>query len=213
MLRADAGWGRVEPYPFIAGHEICGIVTAAGSKVTNVRVGDRVGVGAMCGSCGSCVECKDGWQQHCRKGKVLTYGYKRPDGQLTMGGYADRIRCESTFAFRIPDVIASEHAAPLMCAGSTVYSPLARYTTRPNMSVGVIGVGGLGHLAIMFASKLQNSTTQVTAISHNSKKKDDAMRMGAKTFVDTSDRAQVKAAARTLDLIICTANAKGMDVR
>lgn len=210
----DSGWGPSN-YPVIVGHEIIGKVTAVGSAVKNVAVGDRVGVGAQCGSClnrnGDCKECAAGWQQHCPKQLIWTYNSKYPDGQVSQGGYADRVRCNSSFAFKIPESISSAEAAPLMCAGVTVFAPLQRHMTRPNMKVAVIGVGGLGHLAVMFASKLQNGSAEVTAVSHNSKKKDAALAMGAKAFLDTSDAEQVKAAFRKFDLVLCTANGKGQD--
>ena len=133
-----------------------------------------------------------------------------PDGQVSQGGYADRVRCDSHFAFKIPDSISSAEAAPLMCAGVTVFAPIQRYITRPKMKVGIIGVGGLGHLAVMFASKMQGGDVEVTAISHNSKKKEDALKMGAKHFLDTSDKEQLKAAFRSFDFVLCTANGSHM---
>jgi D-arabinose 1-dehydrogenase-like Zn-dependent alcohol dehydrogenase len=211
----DSGW-RPSCYPVIPGHEIVGRVVAVGADVKNVAVGDRVGVGAQCGSClnrKDCAECAAGWEQHCcvPGARLSTYNSRLPDGQVTQGGYADRIRLDANFAFKIPESISSAEAAPLMCAGVTVFAPLQRLMTRPNMKVAVIGVGGLGHLAIMFASKLQNGTAEVTAVSHNSKKKEAALQMGAKAFLDTSDAAQVKAAFRKFDLILCTADGKGQD--
>lgn len=211
----DAGWGPTN-FPVIVGHEIIGRVSAAGPKVTNVKVGDRVGIGAQCGSChnanGDCEECGSGNENHCRRTHVWTYNSKYPDGQVSQGGYADRIRCDAKFAFHIPENISSQEAAPLMCAGATVYSPLVRSLTRPNMRVGIIGIGGLGHLAVMFASKLQNGSCEVTAISHNSKKKEAALSMGATKFLDTSDEEAVKQHFRYFDYVLTTANGSDMDV-
>jgi alcohol dehydrogenase (NADP+) len=214
---SNRSWGPTN-YPVIVGHEIIGKVLAVGSKVTNVKVGDRVGVGAQCGSClskdpKSCYECSEGWEQHCRSDKMVwTYNSTYPDGQVTQGGYADRVRCSAAFAFKIPDVIDSAEAAPLMCAGVTVFAPLQRYITKPNMKVAIIGVGGLGHLGIMFASKLLNGSAEVTAVSHNTKKKDEALKMGAKHFLDTSDKKALKDAFRTFDFVLSTANGSAMDL-
>ena len=186
-----AGWYQAK-YPLIVGHEIVGTVTSVGSEVKNVRVGDRVGIGAQCGSCldGSapqkCFECTEGKVQHCSVERTLTYGTQRPDGQVTQGGYADRIRCASSFAVPIPAEISSAEAAPLLCAGITVYAPLSRFLTRPGMRVGVIGIGGLGHLALQFASKMQDGSAIVTAISHNARKREESMKLGATKFLDTS---------------------------
>lgn len=143
---------------------------------------------------------------------LWTYNSVAPDGQVTQGGYADRVRCASQFAFKIPEVISSEHAAPLMCAGVTTFAPLQRYMTRPGMKVAVVGIGGLGHLGIMWASKLQDGKCEVTAVSHNSKKKDEALKLGAHKFLDTSDKQALKEAFRTFDFILCTANGSKMDL-
>jgi len=206
----DSGWGPSN-YPVIPGHEIIGTATAVGSAVKHVKVGDRVGIGAQCGACLDCYECKEGAQNHCSRKLIWTYNTKYPDGQVSQGGYADRVRCQADFAFPIPESISSQEAAPLMCAGVTVFAPLARSLTRKGMKVGIIGVGGLGHLGVMFASKLQDGSAEVTAISHNSKKKDDALKMGAKHFLDTSNQEQLKAAARSFDYVLCTANGKQQD--
>jgi alcohol dehydrogenase (NADP+) len=151
-------------------------------------------------ACLDCYECKEGAQNHCSRKLIWTYNSKYPDGQVSQGGYADRVRCQADFAFHIPESISSQEAAPLMCAGVTVFAPLARSLTRKGMKVGIIGVGGLGHLGGMFASKLQDGSAEVTAISHNSKKKDDALKMGAKHFLDTSNQEHLKAAARFVQL-------------
>ena len=206
----DSGWGPSN-YPVIPGHEIVGTVAAVGASVKNVKVGDRVGIGAQCGACHECYECKSGNQNHCSRKQLWTYNSKYPDGQLTQGGYADRIRCDAAFAFLLPEAISSAEAAPLMCAGVTTYAPLARAITRKGMRVGIIGVGGLGHLGIMWASKLLDGSAEVTAISHNSKKKEEALKLGATRFLDTGDKEQMKAHARYFDYILCTANGKGQD--
>jgi len=149
-------------------------------------------------------------QNHCTRG-VWTYSGKYADGQVSQGGYADRVRCQADYAFLLPESVSSEHAAPLMCGGVTVYGPLSRSITRPGMRVGIIGIGGMGHMAVMFASKLLDGSAEVTAISHNDKKKDEAMKLGATRFLDTSNKEQVKEHARYFDYILCTANGKGQD--
>ncbi len=197
-----------------AGHEIVGTVAAIGKDVSHIKVGDRVGIGAQCGGClnkkNDCHECELGWDNHCQRG-VWTYGSKYPDGQVSQGGYADSIRCQAAYAFRIPDSVSSEHAAPLMCGGVTVYAPLARSITRAGMRVGVIGIGGLGHLGVMFASKLLGGSAEVTAISHNSRKREESRKLGATKFIDTSDAEAMKKHARYFDYILCTANGQGQD--
>jgi len=209
----DSGWGP-SSYPVIVGHEIVGNVSAIGKDVTHIKVGDRVGIGASCGAClnkkGDCHECKSGADNHCTK-SVSTYNTKLPDGQVTQGGYADKYRCDAKWAFPIPESIKSEHAAVLMCGGVTTWAPLARAITKKGMKVGVIGIGGLGHMGIMWASKLNDASAEVTAISHNSNKKEAALKLGATKFLDTSDEKAVKEHARYFDYILCTANGKGQD--
>jgi D-arabinose 1-dehydrogenase-like Zn-dependent alcohol dehydrogenase len=208
------------PYPCIMGHEVIGTVVAAGAAVRNVSVGDRVGLGAQCHAClnhkGNCPECASGWVQYCRHELTFSIHSRYPEGshaagQVTQGGWADRVRCSSAFVFRIPAAIPSAEAAPLMCGGITVYAPLRRYVTKPGMKVGVVGIGGLGHMALLFAAKMHAGQVEVVAISHNSKKKADALRMGATSFIDTSDAAQVKAAFRSLDFVLVTANGSDLD--
>ena len=160
----------------------------------------------------NCEECEQGLVQHCRNSMLWTYDAKYPDGQLTHGGYADRIRVNHNFVFKVPESIKSEYAAPLMCAGLTTFSPLNKVMTRPGMKIGIIGIGGIGHLAVMWASKLQDGKCEVTAISHNDKRRDDALRLGAHKFLDTSDEKAVKAAKRTFDFILGTADAGQKDM-
>jgi len=213
----DSGWGPTN-YPVIPGHEIVGLVVAKGKAVQHLEVGQRVGVGAQCGAClnrnghDECVECAAGYANHCRTNQLIwTYGCKYPDGQVSQGGYANRVRCQGDLAFVIPDSISSAHAAPLMCAGVTVFAPLVRWVTRPKMRVAIIGIGGLGHLGVLFARKLHNGSCHVTAVSHNSKKREEALAMGADSFLDTSDENALKAAFRSFDVVIATANGKGQD--
>lgn len=182
------------------------------------KIGDRVGVGAQAFSCMNktdkpCEECKGGWQQHCRVSMVGTYNGQYPDGQVSQGGYSEKVRINENFVFPIPKEISSAEAAPLMCAGTTVFSPLKRFVTKSGMKVGIVGIGGLGHLGVMFGAKLHGGDIEVTAISHNAKKREEALKMGAKAFIDTSDEAQVKAAFRKFDFILSTANGSDMDTK
>ena len=136
---------------------------------------------------------------------------KLADGQVTQGGYAEFIRVDSRFAFKIPAALPSDYAAPLLCGGVTVYAPLARYITKPNLKVGIIGIGGLGHMGVKFAAALQKHKTaggkvDVTAISQSAKKREDALKMGATSYLDMSNNDEVAAAARTFDLLVCTAD-------
>ena len=208
------------PYPCIMGHEIIGTVAAAGAHVKNVRVGERVGLGAQCHACmdrkGNCPECRAGWVQYCRNELTFSIHSTYPAGseaagQVTQGGWADRVRCSSEFVFSIPASIPSAEAAPLLCGGITVYAPLARYVTRPGMRVGVVGIGGLGHIALLMARKMHGGDCHVTAISHNDRKAKDAAAFGAQAYIDTSDAAAVKAAFRSLDVVLVTANGKSLD--
>ena len=206
---AFGGWGQVE-YPIIVGHEIVGHVTAKGKNVTNVDIGDRVGCGAQCGAClqkEGCRGCSSGNENHCTQGLVWTYNSKFPDGERAQGGYADMKRFPAAFAFKIPDNIASDEAAPLLCAGATVYSPLKRLGAGPGKKVGVIGIGGLGHLAVQWAAKMG---AEVIAIGRSKGKADDAKAMGASDFISIDDDAACAKYKHKLDIIICTANGKHM---
>ena len=208
---AFGGWGEVT-YPIIVGHEIVGHVSAKGSAVTAFNVGDRVGCGAQCGSCLNrtpkpCRGCSSGNENHCTQGNVGTYAGKYPDGERSQGGYSDMKRFNQAFAFKIPENIASAEAAPLLCAGATVYSPLKRYAAGPGKKVGVIGIGGLGHLAVQFAAKMG---AEVVAIGRSKGKAELAQRLGAKEYVNTEDEAAMAAHAQSFNIIICTANGKDM---
>jgi len=202
----DSGWGPTK-YPVIVGHEIVGEVTELGSGVTKFKIGDRVGVGPQCSSCHLCVNCKVGKEQFC-KSSVYTYNSTYPDGGLTYGGYAEAIRVPQQFAIAIPDGLLSSEVAPLLCAGNTVFTPLKKHMT-PGCRVGVIGIGGLGHLAVQFASKL--GALDVTAITSSNKKVADAFKLGATKSLQSSDAQAMKDAIRSLDLIICTVGSHEID--
>lgn len=189
-------------YPVVPGHEIVGIVTEVGSQVTKFKVGDKSGVGTIVNSCLDCHACtvmKE--EQFCSKGMVGTYSAKDYDGSITQGGYSTFIVIDEKFAFTIPDALNFADAAPLLCAGITVYSPIVHFgLNKPGMHVGVVGLGGLGHLAVQFLKAFGVTTT---VISTSPNKKEEAMSvLGADHFIVSKDPEQMKAAAGTLDGII-----------
>ncbi|KXN72072.1 putative mannitol dehydrogenase [Conidiobolus coronatus NRRL 28638] len=208
----DSGWGPSD-YPVVTGHEIVGTVTAAGSKVSNVKVGDRVsnvkvgdrvGVGCVVSAClqDDCEFCVDKKDIFCPK-RVFTYGDKWSENEKTYGGYAEAIRLKSHLAFPIPETLPSEYAAPLMCAGVTVFAPMLRHGVQPGDAVGIIGIGGLGHLALQYASKLG---AEVYALSRSEAKRQEALDLGATHYVNTSDPEQVKDLQNKLKFLIVTNN-------
>ena len=175
------------------------------------RVGDRVGIGAQSASClrPDCEECANGYENYCGNGMIGTYNAKFSDGSKSYGGYSDYARVPSHFAIKIPDAIPSEHAAPMLCGGITVFSPLKRNGAGPGKKVGVIGVGGLGHFALLFAKAL--GSDRVVAISRSATKKEDALKMGADDFIATGeDKDWAHKHARSLDLIINTVSSPDM---
>ncbi|KAI9227800.1 MAG: putative mannitol dehydrogenase [Piptocephalis tieghemiana] len=197
----DSGWGPTK-YPCIVGHEIVGHVTQVGNEVQDLQVGDRVGMGAQARSCLECEECEMQYENYCQGNMVQTYNSVYDDGKQAQGGYADYVRVHHHWAFRIPDEIPSAEAASLFCAGITVYSPLKQANVGPDTKVGVVAIGGLGHLALQFARAL--GARKITAVSHSTSKKEDAMKLGATDFVATSNPEEVKAANRSLDTLIVT---------
>ncbi|KAI9291807.1 putative mannitol dehydrogenase [Neoconidiobolus thromboides FSU 785] len=202
----DSGWGPTD-YPTIVGHEIIGEVTALGPEVKDFKLGDRVGVGAQCCACMSedCYACKRQRQTHCVK-MGLTYGSRRfIDGSKTYGGYAEAIRVQQDFVFHIPESIPSDYAASLLCAGATVYTPMIQQGFKAGDKVGVLGIGGLGHLAIQFANALG---CEVYALSHSHSKEEDAKKMGAKHFIAHGNEGESAKIKNTLNYLIVTSNAK-----
>lgn len=194
-------WGNSK-FPMVPGHEITGIVASTGDQVTRFKAGDRVGVGCMVDSCKECDSCKQSEEQYCEKRNVLTYNDIELDEKTpTYGGYSERITVLDRFVVRIPDELPLDKAAPLLCAGITIYSPLMHWKAGPGKSVAVVGVGGLGHMAVKIASALG---ANVTAISRSLSKKADAEKMGAKDYLATSDASAVEKAQGRFDLIINT---------
>lgn len=203
-----SGWGEAS-LPLVVGHEIVGHAVRVGTNVKGVNVGDRVGVGAQIWACGECRACKSGNEQYCPK-QVDTYNAKYPDGVKTQGGYATAIRAHQQFVFPIPAGIASEDAASMLCAGLTVYSPLVRNGCGPGKKVGIVGVGGLGHYAVLFAKALG---AEVWAFTHSPSKMEDLKKMGADHVVDIGDKNFHEPLEQTLDLIVSTRNAsEGFDI-
>ncbi|WP_223632878.1 NAD(P)-dependent alcohol dehydrogenase [Corallococcus sp. EGB] len=197
-------WGE-SAYPLVPGHEIAGIVTGVGAKVTKHAVGDRVGVGCMVDSCGDCSSCRKGEEQHCLKGMIGTYGATGKDGQLTQGGYSTHIVVTEDFVLKIPEGIPLDAAAPLLCAGITTYSPLRRWGAGPGKKVAIVGLGGLGHMAVKLARAMG---AEVTVLSQSLSKKEDGLRLGAHHYYATKDAETFQKLAGTFDLIVNTVSAK-----
>lgn len=195
-------------YPVCVGHELVGTVVRVGSEVTNgIKVGDRVGVGAQSDSCqgrqGDCEECAMGWEQYCSKKLTGTYNSTHQNGDKSYGGYATYNRVPGHFAIKIPDAISSAAAAPMLCGGVTLYSPLKHNGCGPGKRVGIIGVGGLGHFGVLFAKAM--GADKVVAISRKTAKSEDAIKMGADLYIATDDEPDwATKHARSLDLIVCT---------
>lgn len=199
-----SGWGPTH-YPTCVGHEIVGHVVRVGDSVKKFQLGDRVGVGAQSLSClrSDCEECAAGMEQHCPNLMVGTYNGKYPDGSWSMGGYADYARVPAHFAIKIPAALKSEDAAPMMCGGITVWSPLKKNGAGPGKRVGIVGIGGLGHFGVLFAKAL--GCDKVVAISRRRNKEADARKMGADEYIATSeDEKWERKHSRSLDLIIST---------
>ena len=200
---ARGEWGEI-PYPAIPGHEIAGVVAAVGSDVTGFAVGDRVGVGCMVNSCRECENCQAGNEQYCIPGNTQTYGSVDRDGTVTYGGYSDHVVVDQDFVLRIPDGLSLEEAAPLLCAGITTYSPLRHWNAGPGKQVAVVGLGGLGHMAVKFAHAMG---AEVTVLSQSLRKQEDGLRLGADHYYATSDDATFDELAHRFDLIINTVSA------
>lgn len=194
-------WGG-SMYPMVPGHEIAGVVTRVGSKVTKHKVGDHVGIGCFVDSCRTCAHCEQSLDQYCLEGNTQTYNSKERDGKsITMGGYSNNIVADENYVLRIPKSIPLDKAAPLLCAGVTLYSPLTHWKAGPGKRVGIMGLGGLGHMGVKIARALG---AEVTVLSHSERKREDAMKMGAHHFVSTNDKAALGELACSFDLIVNT---------
>ncbi|MFJ7201951.1 NAD(P)-dependent alcohol dehydrogenase [Streptomyces sp. NPDC098789] len=201
--QARDGWGE-GIFPMVPGHEIAGIVTATGAGVTKFAVGDRVGVGCFVDSCGECANCVQGQDQFCERGATGTYNAVGTDGEPTYGGYSTHIVVAESHTLRIPDGIALDVAAPLLCAGITLYSPLKRWGAGPGKKVAIVGLGGLGHMGVKIAAALG---AEVTVLSQTLRKKADGLELGAAHFHATNDPATFTELAGTFDLIVSTVSA------
>ncbi|KAI8536455.1 hypothetical protein RHMOL_Rhmol10G0258300 [Rhododendron molle] len=197
-------WGN-STYPLLPGHEVVGVVTEVGSKVQKYKVGDRVGVGCMVGACHTCENCENNLENYCPK-MILTYNAVDYDGTKTFGGYSDHMVTNERYIVRIPDNLPLDAAAPLLCAGITTYSPLRYFgLDKPGTKVGVVGLGGLGHVAVKFAKAFG---AIVTVISTSPSKKQEAIEvLGADSFIVSTNPDEMQAAMGTLDGIIDTVSA------
>jgi uncharacterized zinc-type alcohol dehydrogenase-like protein len=188
-------WG-ISQYPFIPGHEVVGKVAAVGAEVLSLAVGQRVGLGWQSNSCGVCEWCTRGMENLCPASEGTCVHRN--------GGYADRVRANARFVIPIPDALESESAAPLFCGGITVYNPLRTHGVNPSSRVGIVGIGGLGHLAIQFA---RGFGAHVTAFSTSAAKEEDARALGAHSFVNSRESKAMKEVAGTMDFVLSTINA------
>ena len=194
-------WGR-SSYPFVPGHEIVGIVRAVGKGVTKFKPGDRAAIGTCVDSCRKCDACEDGEENYCREGVTGTYNSKdRIDGSPTYGGYSAGIVVAEPYVLRVPDGLDMAATAPLLCAGITTYSPLKNWKVGPGSKVGVVGLGGLGHMGVKFAKALG---AEVTMITTSPSKGEDAKKLGADHVLISTDKAAMKAATRSFDFLLNT---------
>lgn len=200
---ARGDWAGVK-YPVVVGHEISGVVEAVGAGVKRYAVGDRVGVGCFVDSCRKCVNCQAGEEQHCLAGSISTYNSIGRDGLPTAGGYSTSIVVDESYVLGIPVGISLQAAAPLLCAGITMYSPLRSWGAGPGKRVAIIGMGGLGHMGVKIAAALG---AEVTVLSQSLKKMEDALSLGAEGYYATSDPATFEVLRGQFDLIINTVSA------
>ena len=201
LHQARNDWGGSQ-YPMVPGHEIIGKVTAIGNKVTKFKVGDNVGVGCMVDSCQQCDPCNAHEEQFCNDGMTGTYNSKdRVTGEMTHGGYSQRIVVKDKFVLTIPDNMDLAKVAPILCAGITTYSPLAQWNIKAGDSVAVVGIGGLGHMAVKIAAAMG---AEVTVFTRSESKKEEANSLGAKHVILSTDKDQMSAAKKSFDFILNT---------
>ncbi|MBN9229947.1 MAG: NAD(P)-dependent alcohol dehydrogenase [Legionella sp.] len=198
-------WGG-SLFPMVPGHEIVGVITDVGAQVSHFKKGDKVGVGCMVDSCRKCSSCAEHLEQFCEEGATMTYNGRTRDGkELTQGGYSDKIVVDEHYVLRIPDNLPLDAAAPLLCAGITLYSPLRHWNVKPGTRVAILGLGGLGHMGVKLAHAMG---ADVSVLSHSIHKEADAKRLGADHFYATADEKIFSQLANHFDLIICTVSAK-----
>ncbi|MFC0679723.1 NAD(P)-dependent alcohol dehydrogenase [Lysobacter korlensis] len=197
-------WGGAI-FPMVPGHEIVGRVSRVGDAVQRFKVGDAVGVGCFVDSCRQCPQCLAGVEQHCALGMTATYNSREGNtGAPTYGGYSTQITVDEKYVLRMPEGMALDRAAPLLCAGATTYSPLRQFGAGPGHEVGVVGLGGLGHMAVKLAAAMG---ARVTVLSTSESKRPDALALGAHDFIATQDKNAFKSHAGRFDLILDTASA------
>lgn len=198
-------WGG-SIFPMVPGHELVGKVTKVGAHVSKYKAGDLVGVGCMVDSCRTCHNCKEGLEQFCAEGSTMTYnGYERDKKTVTYGGYSNVIVVKEDFVLRVSEKLNLAAVAPLLCAGITTYSPLRHWKVGKGHKLGVLGLGGLGHMAVKFGVAFG---AEVTVLSSSPSKKEDALKLGAHKFLVTSDKEQFQAAAGSFDFILDTVSAE-----
>ena len=203
FIRNDFG---ISIYPLVPGHEIVGKVSAVGEHVKKFKPGDTVGIGCLVDSCRECDNCKEDHEQYCVNGATYTYSTPEKHGDgITYGGYSNQIVCDESFVLKVDEKLPLERVAPLLCAGITTYSPLRRWKVKPGDKVGVLGLGGLGHMAVKFAAAFG---AEVTVLSTSPSKKADAARLGAHKFVLTTDEAQAQTVTGYFNIIIDTVSAE-----
>lgn len=203
--QAREEWGPAL-FPMVPGHEIVGIVRKIGSAVSKFKIGDRIGVGVFIDSCRECASCLRGLEQYCEKGMTGTYNtYERDGTTIAFGGYSNTFVIDADYAVHVPSNLDMAGVAPLLCAGITLYSPLKHWGAGPGMKVGIVGLGGLGHMGVKFAKALGAT---VTVFSHSPEKESDALAMGANTFVVTRDKENLVALEKSYDLILNTVSAE-----
>ena len=199
---AHNDWG-MSTYPVVPGHEIIGRVIEVGSEVSHFQTGDLVGVGCMVDSCRECQPCKDHLEQHCEQGMVMTYGSPDPHikDAITQGGYSSDIVVDKDFVLKVSEKLDTKAVAPLLCAGITTYSPLRQWNVKAGDKVGVIGLGGLGHMGVKFAAAMGANVVMITS---SEKKGEDAKQLGANEVLLSSDQAQMEAHAGSFDFLLNT---------
>ncbi len=201
---ARSEWGGTK-YPVVPGHEIVGKISKVGAQVKKFKVGDQAGVGCFVDSCRDCSSCREGLEQYCERGMIGTYNAPEKDGKsTTYGGYSSQIVVNENYVLKIPKNLPLDGAAPLLCAGITTYSPLRTWKVKPGDKVAIVGLGGLGHMGVKLAAAMG---AEVTVLSTSDKKKEDATRLGAKHFANTSDPSTFQKLAGQFDLILNTVSA------